>query len=123
VVLTNSVTSPAVTFGNVKVDDSGSYDVVVTNQYGKATGAVVNITVTAVPPPSAAQLSAQFISGNLEIECAGTPGANYTLWRALGLDPASWTSVAAGTPDLGGKIVLIDTSPPPAGAFYRASSP
>ena len=123
VVLTNSATSPAVTFGNEKVDDSGSYDFVVTNQYGKATGAVVNITVTAVPPPSAAQLSAQFISGNLEIECAGTPGATYTLWRALGLDPASWTSVAAGTPDLGGKIVLIDTSPPPAGAFYRASSP
>ncbi|MCX6928925.1 MAG: DUF2961 domain-containing protein, partial [Verrucomicrobia bacterium] len=122
-ILTNSAASPAVTFGNVTVEDSGSYDFVVTNKYGSATGAVVNITVTAVPPPSAAQLSAQLISGKVEIECAGTPGATYTLWRALGLNSPSWTNVAAGTPDLGGKILLIDPTPPPAGAFYRASAP
>jgi hypothetical protein len=113
--LTNTAASSAVTFGSAAVGDSGNYDFVATNQYGTANSAVVNITVTA-------RLSARLSSGGVVIECVGTPGTNYTLWRTLGLIPASWTSVAAGAPDLSGKIVLADPSPPSASAFYRASS-
>lgn len=123
VALTNSAASPAATFENATVPDSGGYDFVVTNRSGTATGAVVNITVTSSTPPLAAQLNAQFVSGKVAVECVGTPGTTYTLWRALELNPASWTNVAAGTTDLGGRVVLTDPSPPTAGAFYRASAP
>jgi hypothetical protein len=80
---------------------------------------VDNVVITSYTPPAAAQLSASLASRQVLVSCAGTPGATYQLLRTQALTPPTWIAVTSGLPDLSGRVVLVDPSPPAAGAFYR----
>jgi hypothetical protein len=121
-VVTNTGSAPSAAFVGVSSAQSGDYDVVVTNGFGSSTGQLVSISVTATHTVSPATLTAQMKSDRLEVQCVGTPGATYMLWRTPDLAPAAWINISAGSSDASGKLLLTDPFPPVTGAYYRASA-
>ena len=85
-------------------------------------GQVDNVLLVSFSPPVPAQLGARVVAGQVLVDCAGTPGATYYLLRTQALTPPTWLTITSGLPDLSGKVILLDPTPPPAAAFYRASA-
>jgi hypothetical protein len=81
-----------------------------------AHGVVDNVVVT-VPPPPVQNLSGAFSNNVWQVQFASRTNWLYTLRRAT--DYQSWTDVSPATPGVNGTLVLSDSNPPAAKAFYR----
>jgi hypothetical protein len=89
---------------------------------GVFNGQIDNVALTALDSPTAA-LRVRVSGGQALVDAQGRPGANYRLQRATVLPAVSWSDVASGTADIGGRVPLVDPAAPVDGAFYRAATP
>ena len=81
-----------------------------------AHGSVANLVVT-LPPPPVQQLAGYLTNGTWAATFLSRTNWNYTLERSADLQ--NWTDVSADNAGNGTNLVLFDTSPPAASAFYR----
>jgi hypothetical protein len=88
---------------------------------GRFMGQIDNVELASLGPPASADLSARLISGQVQVDCEGTPGAAYTLWHTPSLSPDSWALLARGVPSLDGVVALADAFPSNPAAFYRVT--
>ena len=81
-----------------------------------AHGAIDNLVVTA-PSPPVQNLGAAFSDGLWQVHFNAQTNWLYTLERTM--DFQSWTGVLRSTPAASGRLILSETNPPNAAAFYR----
>jgi hypothetical protein len=122
-VLVTAVTSPMITPGDdFRVDtfsissysDTGDpYD----SLYGQ--GTISNLTIV-LPPPPVQNLTLSFSNSVPQTQFTSRSNWLYTLQRTA--DFQSWQPVSDPAPGTGTNLVLQDTNPPPAQAFYRINS-
>ena len=84
-----------------------------------AQGNVDNIVVT-LPPPPVQNLTGTFSNGVWQGQWACQSNWLYVLERTS--DFLSWTNIGSATPSIATNLVLPDTNPPPAKAYYRVSA-
>jgi hypothetical protein len=83
-----------------------------------AHGTIANLVVN-VPPP-AQNLSGSFANGIWQVQFTDHLDWMYTLQRTTNF--SSWLDVSAAVSGNGTNLVLVDSDPPPAGAYYRVSA-
>lgn len=81
-----------------------------------AHGTIDNIAIT-TPAPPVGQLAGQWNGGIWQVPVTGASNWLYTLQRTT--DLASWTNVAGPVLGSGEALLLQDTTPPEAQAYYR----
>jgi hypothetical protein len=84
-----------------------------------AQGNVDNIVVT-LPPPPVQNLTGTFSNEVWQAQWSSQSNWLYVLERTS--DFLSWTNIGSATPGNATNLVLPDTNPPPAKAFYRVSA-
>ena len=84
-----------------------------------AHGTVDNFVVT-VPPPPVQNLTGNFTHGVWQTQFLSQSNWFYALQRSA--DFQSWLNISSATPGNATNLVLQDTNPPPAVAFYRISA-
>jgi len=89
---------------------------------GLFNGQIDNVALTALDSP-AATVRVRLSGGQALVDAQGRPGATYRLQRTTVLLVVSWSDVASGTADIGGRVPWVDPAPPVGGAFYRAVTP
>jgi sugar lactone lactonase YvrE len=101
--------------------DSFAYSV--SDSYGSTASAIVQVTV--IPPSAAVSLLHLPIATGqgLELSLEGAAWMTYRLERTETLSPPAWTNLGQATVGVDGVALVVDPSPPPGGAFYRAVFP
>lgn len=83
-----------------------------------AHGTVDNLVVAAPPPVTKSAALPE--PGGMRVQFLSTTNWNYRLQRTT--DFQSWSTACGSQPGTGGPMVLQDTNPPAAGAFYRVEA-
>jgi hypothetical protein len=81
-----------------------------------AHGVVDNITIT-TPPPPILNMAGQFTNLSWQVQFLSRTNWRYTLERTI--DFQSWTDLLPALDGTGSNLYFLDTTPPPAKAFYR----
>jgi hypothetical protein len=95
------------------------------NAEGQFSGFIDNVVLSTFTPVvvGPGTLSLRMAQDGVKVDCHGTAGIVYTLWRATSLaTPQQWTSIATGTADATGTVELADPNPPTTAAFYRTTA-
>ncbi len=102
-------TNATLTLTNLKVSDSGSYSLTVTNALGMTNTQPAVLTVLPLTFSSAAQLG----DGTFQLNFNGPPNGSYHVYATpdLTLPFAQWTALAAGNFDANGAATVIDPNP------------
>jgi hypothetical protein len=88
--------------------NSGSYALVVTNNYGSVTSSVAGLTVLIPPAISSVSISP---GGGFNLSLSGTPGRTYVLEAATNLvAPIRWYPVATNVLNTNGSWLFTDSS-------------
>jgi alpha-tubulin suppressor-like RCC1 family protein len=100
---------------NGQPDATGSYSVIVTNNYGSVTSAVATITVTNIPRPL---LSALRATNGASVSFYGFKTVQYAIEYKDRLQDSDWQQLDQRT-GAGGTIIVTDPAAPGTGRFYR----
>lgn len=120
--LTNPLPAPTgfILLTNVTTANSGTYNFVVTSDFGTATSDAATLTV--LPPPN---VTVQSTAGSIELTATTLPSASCFVQTATNLTPpVSWHNLTTSTADTNGFIDFIDTNAPiTPNLFYRLQFP
>jgi len=77
---------------------------------------------TFVPMPEPSKVSIDLVPAGVRLRVTGVPGRSYNIERAPTVT-GPWSTINTQTAPASGAFEYIDTNPPAAAAFYRASEP
>ncbi|MGZ4971759.1 MAG: immunoglobulin domain-containing protein [Limisphaerales bacterium] len=115
-----SATTSTLTLPNVTIGQSGSYSVIVSNQYGTATSTPAALTVLA-PPQMIVQPAS---NGAVELTATVAPSEAYVVQTTTDLTaPINWVNITTNLATTNGVIDFVDSNPAPTNLFYRLQFP
>lgn len=110
-------TNATLTIPSVADGDETNYFVVVTNNYGTASSAMVGLVI--LRPPQG--LSITNIGAGIQVQVAGRPGFPFIVQSATNLvAPVNWQPVSTNQADANGILQFIETNQNGLQKFYRA---
>lgn len=115
--LLSDQTNASLTLLAVTRTDATNYFVMVTNNYGTVTSAMVALTVFLSPQ----NFTAQNVVTGLQMQLTGSPNYPYIIQSATNLTPPiSWKSIRTNNADANGNWQFTDTNLDAGQKFYRA---
>jgi hypothetical protein len=116
---TNALTAPSATFNipNAQLADAGSYNVVVTNNYGQATSVIAYLSVAS--PPRFQSVSAR--NGTLTMTWNGATGFTYLVQYKTNLLQLYWSNLGSPIFATGNTVTAYDVISTDRQRFYRAA--
>jgi len=103
------------TIAGLSLSDAGSYQVIVTNDYGSATSAGAALTVSGPPVFQAVTLS----GGTISLEWSANAGSTYQLQYNTNLTRTNWTTLGAPITATNSTVTASDIAPTDPQRFYR----
>lgn len=111
-----NATNPVMTISNVGTNHAGLYWVVVTNELGKATSAVAQLTISTVSKPEFLQPVLQ-PNGSIKLTIKGTPNQVYSIDSSTNL--VDWITIMQVT-NVDTSITVFDVTTNAPRKFYRS---
>ena len=75
-----------------------------------------------VGPPGYNRISAQLLSGTMQLSFVGMAGANYALDRSFNLSPPNWVPVVTNPAGADGVLMFTNAPDPATNNFWRIRS-